>query len=176
MIVAEKHRTALRIGVALLASMLVAIAAVTFYTMASIPTDENIFMTAPSTIVVREAVPARAEGMGRARSGEREDSSLTVMPDSILSGDLLIAAADKQVRSFKTLQPILSRHFSDSIHLRVYRPQRDAYFSYAISPGLFTADLFQERDSVVIVVDVLPGGASDRAGMKIGDVIMRING
>jgi serine phosphatase RsbU (regulator of sigma subunit) len=172
----EKHRTALRIGVALLASMLVAIAAVTFYTMASIPTDENIFMTAPSTIVVREAVPARAEGLGRPRSGEHKDGSLTVVPDSLLSGDLLIAAADKPVRSFKALQPLLSRHFIDSIHLRVYRPRRDAYFSYAISPGLFTADLFQERDSVVIVVDVLPGGASDRAGMKIGDVIVRING
>ncbi|MBK7259751.1 MAG: hypothetical protein IPI01_18515 [Ignavibacteriae bacterium] len=51
-------------GTALLAlGVFVVIAGVTFYNMASIPTDENVFMTSPSRIMITAPIPARLEGL-----------------------------------------------------------------------------------------------------------------
>jgi serine protease Do len=44
-----------------------------------------------------------------------------------------------------------------------------------VTPGLAAA-LSLERDSGVVLADVLPGGPADAAGLKIGDIVLSLNG
>ena len=171
-----KNSTLLRLGTLLVAGALAIVAGVTFYNMAAIPTDENLFVTSPSSIFVSRSVPARPVGDGRVRVGQRKDDSLLRVPAVIGMGDQVVAVGNKPVKSFEHLLPLISVQTSDSILVRIYRPTHDAFYSYMISRDLVDSTLLSEVDSTVVVVDVAPGGASDRAGMKIGDIIVRING
>ncbi len=165
-----------RIGVAILAATLFVIAGLTFYTMASIPTDENLFTGAPSPALITRTIPAHQEGPGRSRAGLRKDPTLMVVTDSLLRGDLLVALGDDPVRSFKNLPMLFSGFTTDTLQVRIYRPDRDAFYTYSVGRDILDPTLYREMASAVVVVDVSAGGASDRAGMRVGDFIVRING
>ncbi|MCC6398546.1 MAG: SpoIIE family protein phosphatase [Bacteroidetes bacterium] len=171
-----KKPTLAQVGFAVLTVILFAVAVATFYTMASLPTDENVFRPLPSSVFVTRSVPALSEGEVKARQARGRDVSGILTPDSIQKGDLLISLGARRIGTLQDFWGLLRDQDSDSLRVRVYRPVLDAYFGYAISRAVIDSTLFRDEDSAVVVTDVTPGGASDRAGMKVGDLIVRING
>ena len=163
-------------GTALLAlGVFVVIAGVTFYNMASIPTDENVFMTSPSRIMITAPIPARLEGLPRPRVGKGTlagSSQLTKLEQ----GDLLTMVEMEPVRTIKASREALAKVRADSVTVRAYRASADAYLTFVLRTEELRHGAFTELPPSVIIISVLPGGASDRAGMRVGDVISRING
>jgi serine phosphatase RsbU (regulator of sigma subunit) len=145
----------------------------TFYNTASTPTDENVFMTPPSPVFIARDLPARFVEETGLRLFDRATPE---HPDALLDGDAVITVNKAQVNSAKDIRSLLSSmQPTDSLEFFVLRSSINRHFIYRIQKADLSSDAFREYWNVVIVTSVLPGGASDRAGMKAGDIIFRIN-
>lgn len=153
----------------------IAIAGVTFYNMASIPTDENIFMTAPSRIMLTAPLPARLDGLPRPRVGKGTLPDVTPYRQ-LEQGDLIALVGKDPVRTLGQLRDALKGLPNDSVRVRVYRAGADVYLNFMLPAETLRTGKLRELPPSVVIVSVLPGGASDRAGMRVGDFISRING
>ncbi len=145
---------------------LVAIAGVTFYRFASSPTDENLFSNPPSYMYITKNIPtASSENTSRKNA------------DSIRAGDLLLNVNGiKPVRNTQ-LDSIVSAIKEDGqVRCEVFRLSEGKEFKYTATRRTLPADFYRQLSSAAHVVNVTEGGASDRAGMKVGDLILRING
>ena len=154
--------------------ILVTVAGITFYNMASIPTDENLFMTTPSRVMAMADVPGRLEGPPRPRGKVMLTPGIGVQ--GIAAGDLLTAVGEKDTRILNDLTGVIRTLRADSIRVRVFRPRSDVFLSFVVPTNALKTASMHELDPSVLIYAVLPGGASDRAGMRIGDLISRING
>ena len=156
-------------------AVFVAIAGVTFYNMASIPTDENVFMTSPSRIMITAPIPARLEGLPRPRIGKGSLADGTPF-HQLEHGDLITLVEKDPVHTMSRFHEALRDVPADSVRVRIYRTSADVYVNFVLPTGSLRTGKFMELPPSVIIVSVLPGGASDRAGMRVGDIISRING
>ena len=159
----------------LLSALLAAGACVTFVNFASQPTDENIFAETPGlmTLYVTKPIPCLEGG----NSAHSPGATKVRQEDTIRVGDLLDKINGITVRDSSALGALLGPVPGDSIlHLRTYRPSTRSFADNAVRmhdiPGSFPLFI---RDFIA-VTDVTPGGASDRAGLKVGDLLFRING
>ncbi len=153
----------------------IAIAGVTFYNMASIPTDENVFMTSPSRVMLTAPLYARLEGLPRPRVGKG------TLPDGsafrqLERGDLITLVEKHPLHTMAAFREAVQQAPPDSVRIRVYRAGAGVYLNFVLSTEALRTGSFTEIPPSVIIVSVLPGGASDRAGMHVGDLISRING
>jgi len=165
-----------RLLLCLFSIALVSISVITFYRMASSPTDENLFVSAPSLVTL--AVPVEAtitEARPRAGGGRLEGLPRR-NPSSIRPGDMIVQVGKRQTRTLASYEQALGWLSDDSASVRVFRPAHDAYFTFRVAGGELSKGMAVSLPASVVVIDVTPGGASDRAGMKVGDMITRING
>jgi serine phosphatase RsbU (regulator of sigma subunit) len=144
-----------------------------FYFIASVPTDENVFVDPPTPIFINTAAPARFEKeLGLKLFG----SEVQALTDALIPGDDVIEINGKQPKSLSDAHRLIGdRSSSDSVEVSVLRTSLNGQFLYRVPKSAFTDDFLVEHKNVVLVTSVLPGGASDRAGMKTGDMIFRIN-
>ncbi len=116
------------------------------------------------------------------------DENLFVDPASLLSvsasgdasplrpGDQIVGVQGRNVKTLADFRAVVDTVSVDTLNITVIRPERNSRFVFRVSKmslhdlGLSTLPLH------VRVVGVTPGGASDRAGMTVGDLITRING
>ena len=155
--------------------ILVSIAGVTFYNMASIPTDENVFQTVPSRVMIKAVLPGHLEGLPK--FGTRSARSMNIgNTHGSAIGDLLVSVGETTTRTMDDFRKAISRPSGDSVRVRFYRPRVDAYLSFTVHTDSLRSGTYLELEPSVLIVAVLPGGASDRAGMRIGDIFFRING
>lgn len=147
---------------------------ITFYHMATIPTDENLFTTVPSRVMLTAAAPAHQEGPARFRAGKDTVAFLPGEP-GLRPGDLLTAVNGMTVRRMKDQVSVLRRITGDTVKVRVFRPASDAYVLFTLRKDSLAAVALREIDPGVVIIQVEPHGASDRAGMKVGDIFTRIN-
>ncbi len=136
---------------------LLLITMVTFYRFGSSPTDENWFKNPPSLIYVTAPVP---------------------MPDGtnpIQTGDLITSINEMKV-VFKDDLDAKLLESGKVLTVEIHRPTLDKRFTYNGVNGLDLQPRWRGVDPVAHVFDVTTGGASDRAGMKVGDLITTING
>jgi serine phosphatase RsbU (regulator of sigma subunit)/membrane-associated protease RseP (regulator of RpoE activity) len=143
----------------LLAALLGAAAILTIVNYAGSPTDENLFadMPRPMSLYVMKPIPAQG--------------------DTIRAGDLIVKINGITLSDSSALVTILKAAAGDSIlKVTTYRPS-------ALSGSDLTVRRRDIPDTVgvflhdfIAVTDVTRGGASDRAGLKVGDVLLRING
>ncbi|MCX6136143.1 MAG: SpoIIE family protein phosphatase [Ignavibacteriales bacterium] len=157
-----------RIVFAALALLLCLGAFWSFYLLTLTPFDENLFADvatrlqkadAASRLYVYRAVPG-SEGNG------------------LRAGDMILKIAGADVKSeAEVMAAVHSKQHEKSVEVHVLRASMTPDAFVQISPAALQERFCRDLPyRVVNVVDVIKGGASDRAGMKIGDLIFRING
>jgi len=172
MISSDQRRLLLRSIFAVLASLLLIIAVMNFYRFASSPTDENLFTDVPSNLYVFENFSAQLSN--------KDDLQKVVqaqIADSVLIGDLLVSINRKDLAGVENSAQFLESIAADSVlDLRVFRSTTQAMLDYRVANSAMPDSFFRKIPSCVRVIDVQQDGASYRAGMKVGDLIVRING
>jgi serine phosphatase RsbU (regulator of sigma subunit) len=155
-----------RILFGILALILLSFGVTQMYMFGSSPTDENLFQNAPGRVIFTSTIQA-----------ERLDAGKVWAPDSIPAGWLATNLNRKQFDSLKqTLAYFQSLPDTALITLGAARPADRKTFEYRLRKRDLHGDNVRELEPMVIVVSVTEGGASDRAGMKVGDLITLING
>lgn len=137
------------------------------YRFGQTPTDENLFEDPPSSAYVTRALPAE----------QLKGPSSQTMSDSLLTGDLIVTVNGKRFPSITEGRKYVAG-LSDTamMSLGVFRPTNRQKYVFQLRKSALHPDFVRELAPTALVADVTPGGASDRAGMKVGDQIMRING
>jgi len=88
---------------------------------------------------------------------------------------MIIQVAKQQTRTLAVYERVLRELSTDSTNVRAYRPALDANLVFRVATRELSKGMAITLPTSVVVIDVTPGGASDRAGMKVGDMITRIN-
>jgi serine phosphatase RsbU (regulator of sigma subunit) len=135
----------------------------TAYRYGSGTTDENWFRNAPSRIYVVQTIPTLADPRD-------------VHPDSIRAGDMLIEVAGTRPISTPHALAILHAVQDSTLDVTTYQLKQDRPVKYRVAKSALTSDRLRDLPPTAHVFDVIGGGASDRAGMMVGDLILRING
>jgi serine phosphatase RsbU (regulator of sigma subunit) len=156
-----------RLFFGILAASVFAFAAIDVYMFGRSPTDENIFQNPPSDACFM--VNMHAERLNK--------NTETWMSDSIRIGDLPTEVNGKKFDSLQQAQEYIRTLPETSlVTLGLIRPSENQYHLYRIRKSLVPADAVRRLQPTAWVTNVTEGGASDRAGMKVGDLITRING
>ncbi len=140
---------------------------INIYKFGKSPSDENVFQDPPSTEYFIVNVPAQ---LFDAQSGNW-------IPDSIRIGDMPTSANDKAFASLEQAREYL-KSLSDTalVTLKVVRPTEKPSYLYRLRKSSLSIDQVKSLQPTAWVTAVTERGASDRAGMKVGDLITRING
>jgi serine phosphatase RsbU (regulator of sigma subunit) len=151
----DRNPNQFRIIFGVIATYLLALVVITFYRYGSSPTDENLFMNPPSSLYVTK----------------------TVAPSPLLVGDLILTVDDESVDSLSDLNAkLLELEEESKVAVDIHRLREDKGHSFVLTlQRLKEADV-RQLSPTAYVIDVPEGGASHRAGMEVGDLIMRING
>ena len=156
----DRHPNLFRLLFGLISAYLFALAVVSFYWVASKPTDENLFTDPPSSLYVASVI-----------------ASANAAPDDQLHpGDLIDRIESKRVKTREELDGIVSSPTADEVSVGAIRPATGERKQIRIPKRLLTIETVRDIGPTARIIAVTEGGASDRAGMKIGDLIVRING
>ncbi len=165
----------LRLCLGLLTLLLAVMAGVTFVNYASSPTDENVFARTRAKMNLYVVRDIRAVQL---TTGTREPvapGEPGLVP-SVCTGDLINLARGKPVYTPAELaQAVESVPRDSSLTLTIYRPERGIFLTYLVRRNDIPDSAFVVIKDFIEVTAVTPGGASDRAGMIVGDLIFRIN-
>lgn len=170
----SRPRAALRVGVAALGVWLALLAALNLFIVGRSATDENVFIDPLSNVYVVEHVDG-APGTPRSIAGALNAAvPRAVSAASALEpGDVLLEIDGARLRG--TAEAAARLAGRERAELTVFRASAGQTVA-AVVPTASLADAFRSINNTVLVTQVTRGGASDRAGMKPGDVITRING
>ena len=155
-----------------LAGVLGTLASVTFYRWGTSATDENLFVDTPSPVYAlsRLAPPGGTDPP----AGEAA---------AIEPGDLVFAIGDAKVESLAGFDRARQSAVAGTTPVRVVAVRRHGpgpkgvvKVAVTVEPAALRDFQVREVANTVLVVEVIRGGASDRAGMRVGDLIVRING
>ena len=154
-----------RILFGIVAAVLVMFAGYNIYRFGKSPSDENIFQNPPARAYITRSLPADLSET----SGDRADS--------IRIGDLILSVNGSKFPSLKEgLDYVSTLNDTSLLIFAVARPPDMARHTYSVRKSLMSPDYVRDLQPTALVVDVTPGGASDRAGLRVGDHITRING
>ncbi|KAA3653455.1 MAG: PDZ domain-containing protein [Calditrichaeota bacterium] len=135
-------------------------------------TDENTFLDIPSPLYIKSDIPSNLIA-----TGVKKPALKNTNPSSIQQGDILISINETMVRSKKEVHRLINElPDSTSLNLQVLNPRRNQTFDFNVKRSDFSLRHLRDLGPAVYVIQVFPGGASDRAGMKAGDLIVSING
>jgi len=138
------------------------------YRLVSSTTDENIFRSPPSYFYITTPLPADT-------ASSKYGSA--AFADSVHIGDLLLAIDGKRVRRKQSLHDIWQDLPQDSlVTITIFRSRKNRGERVTVARSALTRYFVDKLPDCVYVQDVTRGGASDLAGMKVGDFIYRING
>jgi len=170
----DQHPKVFRLVVVVLFIYLSVIGAVNFYRYASTPTDENWFRTTPTNIYIFKSIPVLVEENDSKTGGL---VSRAAFSDSIKIGDILIAVNKKRLgRNDRVSKIIQQLPDEPAVELNILRPSQDQYKTYHVTKSALADSFYRFLPPTAYVFDVFKNGASDRAGMKAGDLISCING
>jgi len=161
-------------SMAILTAVLGGLAVRTFLNYASSPTDENLFANPPDSLFlyVTKAVPGVPVKMTITGAYQATQEA-----DSLRVGDLLKRIDRTQLASTNDLASALNSIAPDSsIVLHAYRPKTRSFLNLRVTRRMIPDSAAVFIKDFICVIDVTSGGASDRAGMKVGDLLVRING
>jgi serine phosphatase RsbU (regulator of sigma subunit) len=162
-----------RVIFASLVALLVGLAVVNFYNYFSFPTDENFFSTTPSNLYVIKSFPGTITFRKGFFSKEKGDA---LIDDSLRVGDVVLQVNRDKLKSAEELQRALQAIPRDSVfEMSIFRSAQDRQLSFRVTRAAVPDSFFRVIPPSVHVHDVFKDGASDRAGMKVGDLIYRIN-
>ncbi|MDZ7292667.1 MAG: SpoIIE family protein phosphatase [candidate division KSB1 bacterium] len=170
----DDHPQLFRLLFGILLVYLFGLAGYNFYRYASSPTDENWYANSPSRIYVTKSFPAQyLKQYGGLKTRWQEKPH----PDSIVVGDLWLAVNGQKFDSLHTVSRMVQMVPSDStFEVNIFRPAADRFFIYRVTKSAVPDSFYRSLPPTACVFDVFKDGASDRAGMKVGDLILRVNG
>jgi serine phosphatase RsbU (regulator of sigma subunit) len=161
----DQHPNQFRLFFGLLAGYLLILAAVTFYQIASRPTDENLFTNPPSNLYVTKTIPSGPS------------TGAPIKPDEAMhAGDLIVLAGGVPVFDLADLEQELAREPGPETRIDVLRLATGEKKVFRVPKDQLNGESVRDLGPTARVIDVTEEGASDRAGMKVGDLILRING
>ena len=171
----DEHPKIVRLLIVILTIYLCSLAGITFYRFTSTPTDENLFTDPPSSLYIVKSFPIAG---GEKRPHKAFESMTPVPSDSIRVGDLLIEVnGQRRFWSSGEVDSLIRSAPRDStVRLVVERCTENAAITVKVRKEAIPMNFVRTIPFTAYVVDVTEGGASDRAGMKVGDLILRING
>jgi serine phosphatase RsbU (regulator of sigma subunit) len=161
----DRHPNQFRLAFGMFAAYLFLLAAVTFYQIASRPTDENLFTNPQSDLYVMANIPATLI-VGKKGAADQE----------IQLGDLVTAVDKMSVVDRSDLMREFARTPDTTAEVAVYRYKTGDKRLYRVAKRQMTEPSIRDLGPTARVIAVTEGGASDRAGMYVGDLILRING
>lgn len=162
-----------RILVAVIAGFLFVLTLVTFFSFASSPTDENVFRDLDARLVVVRTVPAQQ--ISRVPFDGLQIMRESVRYDSIMVGDLIFGINGRNAKTVKDAVDAIYSGPGDEVSIDVLRPSANFRINYRVRRSIIEQNFLALLPQYVFVSNITPGGASDRAGMKVGDLILRIN-
>ncbi|MBP1678553.1 MAG: rsbU 7 [Bacteroidetes bacterium] len=145
------------------AGVLLLLTSVSFYRYGSIPTDENLFTSVPSHVYALDSAritPATSKRLTR----------------SLLPGDAIVRINDIDVTTGLNYRTVVQSTSGDSLTVTFHRLKSNLRFLGRIAARDLDSLRVVFLPPCAYVTAVTPGGASDRAGMMVGDLIVRING
>ena len=155
------------------ALFLLVLAAFNLHHSASYQTDENLFITSPSQLYVTQSFPAQAASNNKLKA----EGEVASQSDSILVGDMLLRINEQTCDSVSTAQKILVQlAAAHDIEFLIFRPTRNHELRFNVKPTALPSHFLREIPRSVLITEVFENGASERAGMLVGDVILSING
>jgi len=158
----------------LLSALSLAILALVFVNFAhltSSPHDENLFANAPSRIYVTRGFPARPSFQNHGQS-----APVPFQSAGIQVGDLVVSVDQQRVFNLSDLERVTDKIHPFSVFtLGIFRSRTNRFIEYSVSASMLPEKAFKSIPHSVNVIQVFSGGASDRAGMQAGDLIVRIN-
>lgn len=165
----DDHPQFFRLLFGALLAYLSILGAVNFYRFATTPTDENWFTTTPSNVYIIKTFPAP--------SSSESANTANSIADSIKVGDILLNVNDRRLARNQSLPDILQTlPNAAALRLRILRPSSKREKTYQVTKAALPDSFYRLLPPTVRITDVFKNGASDRAGMRIGDLIFRING
>jgi serine phosphatase RsbU (regulator of sigma subunit) len=170
----DENPKVVRFLVGMLTLYLFSIAAITFYRYASTPTDENWFRNSPSTLYVTKNFSG---DVVKKSSHKPFEAYTTYEKDSVRVGDLLLSVNDHVPANLAEVASTVRQVSTDSLLvINVDRSTENAAIVFKVKKSTIPADFVRAIPQTAYVFEVAQNGASDRAGMKPGDLIVRING
>ncbi len=162
----DKNSNLVRLLFMALAVYLISVASGNFYRRASSPTDENWFNTSPSHLYVTKSFPARFVST----------NDKSTVSDSVQVGDLLMAVNDHHFSRQDSAQAIFANLAADSrLTLKIFRSALNKNLMFETRKPALPNNFFRTIPPTVFIYEVFPGGASDLAGIKVGDLVVNIN-
>ncbi|MCC6164608.1 MAG: SpoIIE family protein phosphatase [Acidobacteria bacterium] len=170
----SRPRALLRAAVAALGVCLAVLAAMNLFVVGRSATDENVFINPLSAVYVVEHVAGE-------RGPQRSETFALVAGfidgvepvESLEPGDILAEINRRMLSGTDEARERIAGQ--DRVEVTAYRASTRRLVS-VIVPAAGFMDAVRSISKTVVVTQVTPGGASDRAGMLPGDVITRING
>ncbi len=163
----------LRAAFTLLFAVLFLQAVLTFYSFFSSPTDENTFRNAPSRFMVVKSFHGTQTAIRNSLGGR--PAGIRTPSDSLIAGDLVLSINNGVVKTMKDIYEAIDESPREGIRFELLRPSQNQILTFMVKRDALKDDFLVLVPNYVIVTDVISGGASDRGGMKIGDLILRIN-
>ncbi len=171
----DRHPTSFRLLFALVAVGLLWTSSVNIYRSATVATDENVFAVPPSHLYIAKQIPAAPLKI------EQEEFGANDVPrDPVVggprAGDLLLAVDGKPVDSISTVLALMQASPDDSVDIDIFRLSAHNQGRFRVHIDRFPENFVYRLAPVAHVIEVTEDGASDRAGMQRGDLILRVNG
>lgn len=160
----------LKVFLTLVAAYLFLLGTSNFYRFVTSTTDENLFRNPPSDFYIIKGFPALRVGHDRSASKTQGMS-----PDSIRVGNMLVAINDKKVETESDVESTLHSNNASKLTLEIFRTAEDKLHTYEVNAHTIPDSFYRRLPETVYVQEVIPGGASDIAGLKKGDLIFQIN-
>jgi serine phosphatase RsbU (regulator of sigma subunit) len=158
-----------RVWIAVLAVSAFALALSFLIEVGSSSTDENVFATPPSAIYL--------EGRVAVTPAEAPWNPAPTPVDALLPGDIVVGVDGAVIKTMAEFRDRVAGLAPDATPVVWARRTSSATFvSGRVDAAALAAAPVRDIAQGALVTDVTPGGASDRAGMKVGDVIVRIAG
>lgn len=157
-----------RVVVVIFASFFLTIHSINNYLNISSPTDENIFADPPTRMYVNKAIKAIKK---------YEINGEYKLFDSLKPGDFIIEINNNQVRTDFELDKVLKGQPDESVlNFKVFSLKNREVNDYRIRRSEIDSSSILYLESAVIVEQVVAKGASEKAGILVGDIITSING
>ena len=163
----ESNPKSFRTLITALLACLITLSVVNLYNTVSDLTDQNVFTNLISKVYVTDKIPGT-------RLHFRYDKNLQ-KPDTIKEGDLIIKIDGHFASSDYVFKYYLSKNFNPEF--LVFSPDSMSlkYIKCDIS-NLKFSNFYDYLANGLMILYVEPKGASYRAGIKVGDIITKVNG
>ncbi len=164
----EKNPLSFQIILIVLGFLLLGMSFFNFYRNISSPTDENLFSNLNNRYYLTKGIPVKSK--------IKVDSVYKETTELIPVGSILININKTSIRNDSSL--IISLiNSTDSLYLNVAFEQlnQNKPKVYKIHKDDFDINKLRYIKSAVYIIDVKKGGSSERAGLMVGDIILKIN-